>query len=368
MSGFAAMRAVSDAAKQTEEARAQIQQLQESLKKDQNELARRTKIEQSYPQIAKQRSAEVAAARKATADAAARAKAAREKGNSLSSKLSSLKATNEEELSPYRQLMESTKGRADDAARALAEVRRTLKMAENQANDAVKRRDQRIAAANRTLDSAQERLRKVQSELDRLQKNPTASINALSKMRSEVAAEHAHIDSAKQDIQTVTTDAQRAVDNAQTHLWAQKQSLESAERQADETKKEADAKRNEYDRLYKKATAQESALSQQISACETAAKAAEGETEEAKAKANDAAAVLKDANEVHSTPQATTELQGRIKKTRDEITRQSAVADKLSAREQALREATRKQRLIFIAIVAAVIIVVVLIVFFVLRP
>lgn len=78
--------------------------------------------------------------------------------------------------------------------------------------------------------------------------------------------------------------------------------------------------------------------------------------------------MLKDANEVHSTPQATTELQGRIKKTRDEITRQSAVADKLSAREQALREATRKQRLIFIAIVAAVIIVVVLIVFFVLRP
>jgi chromosome segregation ATPase len=367
LDGFAAMRAVGEAAKRTEAARAQIQKLQEDLEKDHSEFERRSRVEHDYTKIVEVRSTEIAAATKAAEAASKRAEQARAKHKSLSEELNKTKSANEAELSPYRQLMEATKGRADDASRALAEARRALKVAEGQATDAVKHRDQRIAGANRSLDSAQDRLRKVQSELDRLQKNPASSITAISKMRSEVAAEHAHIDSAKQEIKTVSADAQRAVDNAQTHLWAQKQSLTSAEELADSTKKEANSKKDEFDRLYKKTQAAEEALGQKLSECEAAAKKAEADLQVATDKQAQSQAALDDAHQIHASPQITENLRQRIEKTQASLAQQNAEADKISAHEQALRQSTRKQRLIFIALVVAILILIVLIVFFTTR-
>lgn len=368
MEGLHAMRAVREAAQKSDDARQQIEQMQESLENDRDELSHRTQIEMDYDRLSKLLTAAINTARSDAQTARGQIDAATAKKDELDSQLTQMKAAHEEKLSPYRSVMESSKGRSDDSSRALAEARRAVKTAEGQMADATKRRDQRITQANRAVDAAQDRLRRAQAELDRIQRDPGASQNALSKVHNEMVAERAHVDAAVADVTTVTNDTKQAVDNAQTHLWTAKQSLETAERQANEAKSEANARKEEFDTLYKKAMAEEDVLKKQIAGCEASIKDATAALKDAGDREKDAQAQLDEANDIHSTPEVTAQLKQRILETQKALAAQTAEADKLESYEQDLRHSTRKKRAIFIAMAVAIVVIVLLILFFIVKP
>ena len=358
MEGLHAMRAVHEAAQKSDDARQQIEQMQEALENDRDELSHRTQIEMDYDRLSKLLTATINTARTDAQAARGQIDAATAKKDELDGQLTQMKAAHEEKLSPYRTVMESSKGRSDDTSRALAEARRAVKTAEGQAAD----------AANRAVDAAQDRLRRAQAELDRIQRDPSASPNALSKLRSEAVAERAHVDAAKVEVVSVTNDTKQAVDNAQTHLWTAKQSLETAERQANEAKAEANARKEEFDSLYKKAMAEEDVLKKQIADCEARIKDATSALKDAGDREQDAQAQLDEANDIHSTPEITAQLKQRILETQKALAAQTAEADKLAGYEQDLRHSTRKKRIIFIAMAVAIVVVVLLILFFIVKP
>jgi chromosome segregation ATPase len=275
-----------------------------------------------------------------------------------------MKADHEEAIRPYRDLMESTKGRSDDDAKSLAENRRAVKVADQQVADAAKRREQRIANANRAVDNAQERLRKVESELSSLQNGGNASPSAIQKMQSEIVTERAHLDAARDEVARTTAECQQLVDNAQTHLWTQKQSLETAERQASEAKREADARREEYERLYNSALAEEKAIEDEIALRQRAIAETGKEQAESERRQSEAQALLDEANEIHATPEVTQQLRQGIAEGQASLERQESEVNSLARSERRIRETTRTQRYIFIGAAVAVLAVVVLLVWF----
>ena len=368
MEGLHAMRAVRDASQKSDDARKQIADLQESLEDDRDELSHRTEIEMNYDRISRLQQAAINTARSDAQQARAQGDAATARKADLNDQLAAMKAAHEEKLSPYRSIMESTKGTADDASRALAEARRAAKATESQAADATKRREQTIAQANRNVDSAQDRLRRLQADLDRLQKDAGSSPSAVSKLRGEVVAAHARLDAAKADVVTKTQEAQQSVENAQTHLWTAKQSLEVAERQANEAKGEANARKDEFDTLYKRAMAEQDELKKQIAECDEQIKTSKADISDAAQREQEAQAVLDEANDIHSTPEITTQLKQRILATQKELAEQTAEADKLQSYEQELRHKTREKRLIFIAMAVAIVVIVALVLFFIVKP
>lgn len=369
MAGFTAVRDVRAAAKQHAEAKAQMKSLKAQLADDRKALDHRLSIEADYDSIVATQTAELADAREVQAEAAQRISALQAEVEATSSELVALRAEHEEQLRPYKNLMETTKGRADDTALELADARRALKSAEAQLNDAAKRRDQSIASKNRAVDNATERLRRVQSELDRLSKDSDASPTALPKVRDEVAAERARLDAARADVEKATADGKQMVENAQASVWSHKQALEAIEDQAADAKSEAAAAREEYDALYKDAKAAEDKLDAVIKDRTRQITEAESERDAAQARIDTASALLDEANEIHGTPEITAQMSAHVQEEQAELEQQQVTVRELARSEKQIRSKTRKNRIMFFAAIAGLVLVIALVVwFFFLRP
>lgn len=367
--GFSAVRQVRAASKQHSSAKTQLKEMQEALEGDRATLDHRIQIEQDYEQIVSEATLELSEAQAAVDDAIARIQALDAERASLAQQLESLHAANEEELRPYKNLMDSAKGRSDDAAVALADAKRAVKSAESQLSDATRRRDQRISAANRSVDNAQERLRRVQTEIDKLQGDAATSPTALPKMRDELSAERTHLSAAREEVARVTAETQQAVEAAQQQLWAHKEALSDVEQQAEEAKREAAARREEYDRLYKQAKAAEGELEDQIKARAKTVTEIERERELAASRIEAAQATLDEADEIHATPEVTAELADRVTAAQREIDLQQQEVKRLARETKHLRKTTRRHRIAFFAALIAIVLVLALLVwFFAFRP
>ena len=364
--GLEAIRNVRALAKQRADARAQLDELRRELDDAMEILEHRVDIERNYDQIVLEQTTQIEAAQAASSSAQAHIDELSGERDRLSSNLAALKAEHEESLRPYKNLMDTTKGRSDDASVALADARRTVKSAESQANDAIRRRDQRVSAANRAVDNAQERLRRVQTELDKLQGDPDAPITALPKMRDELVAERAHLDSAREDVDKVTAETQQAVEEAQARLFTLRQTLESAERTAEDAKREATASREEYDRLYKEAKAAEDELESTIKERTRDIAAATKDRDAAERRIDELQIVLDEANDIHETPEVTSKLRERISAGQAELERQGQEFQELTQSERELRETTRSKRILFFAVVAFIVVLMVALVWFLL--
>lgn len=361
--GIAAFKSVREASQLHSSARDTLRQMREQLDDDMAVLEHRIDIEQRYPQIIAEQTAERDEAASLSSASLRRADELDLERESIEQQLATMKQEHEEQLRPYRNLAESSRGRADDMARALADAKRAAKSAEQALSDATKRREQRIATANRAVDNAQERMRKVQAELDAMQDDPKASPAAVSRLQNEVVAEKAHIDSARADVTTVTEEARQAVETAQQRLFDQRSLLDQAEREAEATKREATERRSEYDKLLKEAQDQERALSDQIKEHKAEAERQRKAHQEAEARVAAAQALLDEAEQIHATPQETIDLRDRIARQQTDVDVQQDEVDALAESERTVRKGTFRQRLILVlAIVAVVTIIVAIIV------
>ena len=359
--GLDAIGAVRDAAKRHAGARSQLKELKREIEKTQEVLDHRVEIEASFDQIVRDETANAESARAEIAQAEADTARLGAERDALEAQLKAMREAHETAIRPYRDLMESTRGRSDDAAKSLAEIRRAVKSADQQVADAAKRREQRIADANRSVDNAQERLRRVEGELASMQSG-SASPAALSKMQAEVVTERAHRDAARSNVARVTAEGQQLVDNAQTHLWTQKQSLETIERQAEEAKREADERRGEYERLYNANLAEEKALEEQVNQRKKSLEETARAKADAEERAGAAEAALEEAREIHATPEVTEQLRHGIQEGESALARQQSEVDSLADTERRLRESTRSKRFLFIGVAVAIVVIVVLLV------
>lgn len=362
LAGITALREVHHASRRTEEARQRLAELQAEIEEDTDELNHRLSIEQNFEQIIARNTADLEQASADEKDAHARGDLASATRSDLIKQLEAMKAKHEEKLGPYRGLMETTKARADDASRALGEARRDAKSAESQEADAVRNRDAAIASANRAVDTARDRLQRAQDELTRAKQSQNTTPSTSDRLLHQVITEQAALDLAKQKVPTVTAEADQRVETAQTYLASRKQILAEVEHQASEAKAEAGARKEEYDGLYKQAMADEEALKKQIAICDSDLEQANDNAAEARERADVAQAALDEANDIHSTPEVTTELHERIANSQEQAATMNAEADSLAQKEHILRTETRGSRalIISIAIVLVIIIVVVI--------
>lgn len=346
--GIQAFKNVYEASQRHQTARNLLNDMRVQLEADTAELQHRIDIEQSYPQIVSEQTAAINEATQLSEQALQRAANLDTERNQLESQLATTKKRNEERLRPYRNVAESTKGRADDTASTLADVKRAIKSAETSLADATKRRDQRLASANRAVDNAEERLRHVQADLDDARADESTDPEVVARLEAELASEQAHLNAAKADIPGITEELRQAVESAQQSLFRQKKVLQQAERDAEAAKKEAADRRAEYDEMLKRAQDAEQALNDQIKQCVAGAEEARSQAKDAQARMEAAQEILDEAEQIHSTPQQTIALRDQIAYEQAEFDRQQDAVDELAAAERALRKGTFKQRLILI--------------------
>lgn len=359
--GLSAVRDVHDAARRHSTARDRLREMTDALEADEATLARREEVEADYEKIVREQGAVVSEASSEIArqrELVERAQAGREK---VEGRLAQLRKDNEQELRPYKRIVETARGRSEEASRGVAEAKRAVRSAEGQVKEATERREQGIASANRSVDASQARLRKVQDALSRA-RDEHADASALRQLQNEVATELAHVEAARAEVTTVTKDAQSAVDAAQTHLWTQKKSLEEAQREADAAREEYEGRKRDYEGRLARARDAEADLEDEISKLQADEDEAKAAHDEAAERHDEAQALLEEAEDVHATPEETERLRGSIASQRAEIEAQQGVVDELAEGERSLRAHTRGERLALLGVAVAVVVVIAVIV------
>lgn len=352
--GAFALRDVRNASRQSADARAQAKKIDEALESDQEVLDHRKEIESSYASIVERQSRIVADAKARAASARQRFEGLGEEHTALLADLDELKAANASELRPYKRIAETAKGALDDASRSLSEAKRAVRTAEGQVRDASDRREQSVSSANRALDNAQARQLRVQDDLKRLQAQP-GSPSAIAKMQSENVAALARVEAARAEVDRATREGQASVENAQTHLWTQNQSLEAAQREASAAKSKYDEQKADLDRRMKDAEGKEAELQRRIDQKKKAIEELEDDIKEADEAQAEAQGLIDEAELIHSTPEETARLEHAIAARRIELQQASAEVELYETTEKALRKQTRLQRFALIGVAALIV-------------
>lgn len=362
--GFSAMRKVHAASKEHSNARNELKKAEGALADDKKMLDHRIDVTRSYAQIVSEQTKARTDAEKAKAAAERHIEALKEEHDKLAGQLEAMRAEHAEALKPFQNVMDSTRGRADDTAKLLAEAKKAAKAAQTEANDAQSRREQRISAANKAYDNAQARMRKLNADLEELKGRPDAEAGAIARMEQEISAERAHLESTKADIPLVTDEAQKNVDAAQRHLWNQQQALDAAQKAAEEASQEAKRRKAEYDERYQSFQTEEATLDNDVVQREMGIRDASKDRDTAQANIEAAQKLLDEAEDIHSHPEVTKKLAESVAEKQRIVDAQKQEVSSLARSEKQLRSATRKQRITFVALLIVIAAVILLVVWF----
>lgn len=362
--GFAAVRQVHAASKEHSNARSELKKAESALAEDKKVLDHRIDVTRSYAQIVSEQTKARTDAEKAKAAAERRIEALKEEHDKLAGELEAMRSEHAEALKPFQNVMESTRGRADDTAKLLSEAKKAAKAAQTEANDAQARREQRISAANKAYDNAQARLRKLNADFEELKGRPDTDAGAIARMEQEISAEKAHLESTKSDIPLVTDEAQKNVDAAQRHLWNQQQALDSAQKAAEEASTEAKRRKAEYDERYQSFQTEEATLDNDVVQREMGIRDASKDRDTAQANIEAAQKLLDEAEDIHAHPEVTKKLAESVAEKQHLVDIQKQEVSSLARSEKQLRSSTRKQRITFISLLIVIAAVILLIIWF----
>lgn len=364
---FSALKEVRRASKMRADAEADVRSIESGLEQDRDELAHREDVEANYEQIVADQTAEIEEASAAIARAESGLSHQRSEVSKLKRELEHMRQRHEQELRPYRNLMDSSRGRSDDSAKSLANIRRAVRNAERTLNEATRNRDTRISAAHRAVDNAQERVGALDAELNSLRMADDVdgtSAAAIAKTENELASNQRALEFARSEVIQVTQESQDAVDQAQRKLLSLQRELAQAEKVTEANKSDAAAHKDEYDTLYRNAQAEEKTQEDAIKACEARIRELTERRDTARGHLQDAQDVLDEANEIHTHPETTEGLRERIAYEEADLEDALAELDELVQTERELRQSTRSSRLTVIGIVVVSLAIVLLCVWF----
>ena len=344
--GFAAVRQVHAASKEHSNARSELKKAESALAEDKKVLDHRIDVTRSYAQIVSEQTKARTNAEKAKAAAERRIEALKEEHDKLAGELEVMRSEHAEALKPFQNVMESTRGRADDTAKLLSEAKKAAKAAQTEAND------------------AQARLRKLNADFEELKGRPDTDAGAIARMEQEISAEKAHLESTKADIPLVTDEAQKNVDAAQRHLWNQQQALDSAQKAAEEASTEAKRRKAEYDERYQSFQTEEATLDNDVVQREMGIRDASKDRDTAQANIEAAQKLLDEAEDIHAHPEVTKKLAESVAEKQHLVDIQKQEVSSLARSEKQLRSSTRKQRITFISLLIVIAAVILLIIWF----
>ena len=356
--GISAMRELARARRALAKARARLAELERTAKDQDDELSHRREVEGSYDDIIRVQREELDQATELLDGADKRLSSLVEERDANKAELKRLKAENDRRIAPYRELRDSAKGSLDDAEHARTEAARALKLAQAQADDATNARDTRLSSANRAADNAANRLARLQDQLTKLKRDPSAGAKEISEMSSGVAGALAQLQNAREDVARVTQETTKAVEIAQTHLYTQKKSLEEAEADLETARDDEREKREEHARLRQEADDAERELADKGSDLERQIKEERSAKDLAQGRIDAAQALIDEAEDIHAHPEATEELEQTLAETRTAAEDARQQADVLADEERDVRERTMRARRTFYSIVVAVVVVV----------
>lgn len=355
--GISAMRELSRAKRAHGEARGRLEALEAQIARDEETLARRRDIEDRYEEIIAAQNAELESASAALAQAQASQAAAKAEHDEVLGQLGALKKENGERLSPYKKAHDAAKGALDEAERAYSEARRALKTAQAQYDAASNNKDVRLATANRNADNAAAKLNRLQDQLATLKRDDSATAQAAAELTGAVAAALAQLENAREDVTRAGTETQQAIEIAQTHLFTQRTSLEEAERDLARAREDESRKRSDYEAIKARTDATERELTDRASDIEARAKAASDESSSAQDRIEEARRLIDEAEDVRAHPDVTEALAIQLADNRAAADLQHLQVETLAEEERAVRERTRRQRLVFLAALAVLLVV-----------
>lgn len=354
--GISAMRELARARRALAKARARLAELERTAGEQERELAHRREVEGSYDDIIRVQREVLDQATELLEGADKRLSSLVEERDANKAELKRLKAENDRRIAPYRELRDSAKGTLEDAEHARAEAARALKLAQAQADDATNARDTRLSSANRAADNAANRLARLQDQLTKLKRDPSAGAKEISEMSSGVAGALAQLQNAREDLQRVTAETTKAVEIAQTHLYTQRKSLEEAEADLGAARDDEREKREEHARLRQEADDAERELADKGSDLERQIKEERSAKDLAQGRIDAAQALIDEAEDIHAHPEATEALERTLAETRAAVEGARQETDALADEERGVRERTMRARRTFYAVVAVVVV------------
>lgn len=357
VSGFSALKAVSQAKRAHAEAADALAKLKATIDEDSATLSHRQEVEASYDAIVSAQNDRIAAARAAQEELAGRLEAAQAEEARLQNELDELKEANERAQRPLRKLAESAKSSSDDATRTLSEAKRSARTAENTVRDLTRRRDGRIATANKTADNARQRLAKLQAELSELKRDPESDAKKESDVQAEVTAEMARLSRATDDAKAAPGEAAPAIEAAEQQLAQAQVDLREASKAADKAKKESKRRSADLEKEEDRARKTENEAEDRLVEAQKQVRSLEHDIEAQKQEEADASNVLAEADDIHAHPEETAALADRITDNGNAAAKQELHVQSLADQERQLRESTRHSRMAFILVACAVVII-----------
>lgn len=364
--GISAVRELSKVRRAHAQAKEALASLESDLEEAQASLDHRRDVEANYQDILTVQGDEL---KSATAELVEHRTHAAELSRELVAKTDELreaKRENDRRLAPYKGLMETAKENLSDAEHAHAEAKRALRSAQAQADGATNGRDTRLSAANRAVDNAAARLQRLQDQLAEMKRDPSTGAKEISEMSGGVAAALAQLENAREDVTRLTAEMGQAVQNAQTHLYTQKKSLEEAERDLKDAQDAERGKREEYESLRSQADEVERGLSERIKELNADVKESVEAQHEAQTRIDAAQELLDEAKDIHAHPEVTrrlartaNELESRVDVAREQV-------EDLAGEMRSTRERTQRARALLYAVVVAVVALVALVAWLVL--
>lgn len=359
--GITALKEVSAAKKAHGEGLERLEGLEDELAQLGEALARRKEVEANYDDIIRVQGVEVSEAASALAEAQTREAQLAGEHAAKADELARLKEANEQRLAPYHKLMDEAKATLANAQGTEAQAKRALKTAQSQADSAERSHNSQLNRANRAVGSAESRLAKLQAKQTELRSNPAADAKEREDVDAKVIAALAQLKHAREEVQRIDSEGAQASQNAQTHLYTQRKSLEQAESDLEAAKENEQAKREEYERLRSEADTGEKELEAQVEKLAASIAKAKQDQEQALGRSDAARGAIEEAEQVHATPAETARIAEQLKSLEDQATSQRGEVERLSRELHQTRERTQRQRIIFFALVAAAAIVLILI-------
>lgn len=371
--GMESVRAMNAARRAHADAREALEQLQNQVRKQEEELEHRRDITGRYDAIMQEQTARRDAAGTARTEADAERERLEQQAGELKGKLQQAKDADAATEKRLKSALDAAEAKEEQAREAGSRLQRRLDDAERSLKNATQERDEGAATAQRAIDSARDHLATLRTEFAEVQRNPSANSAEYSvrsvELQNQISDAAEALRMAQQDLPRATADLSQAVEAATAALSEAQKPMDAAKRTFKEAQAEADKARDAHASAKKEAEARQKELRRQITELEKDAKEQEQASQRAAEEAAAAQAALDEADDIRSHPEVTEAIAGALAADRAELEEREAEVDELAAAERDVRERTRGSRVKFIAAIAGVLaIIVLLVVFFFIAP
>ncbi len=364
--GFSAMSEVRRAKREHADARDRLAKLQAEIDNDNHTLAHRIQVEQDFEKIVAEQTAAIDDVTGQIEQLQGSLDEADGQRQDLEQQLEELKATHAKDLAPYQQLADSAKKRADADQGAFNNARKAARAAEKHLKDLTKRRDTELDQAKRTINAAAAQITSLNERLGELTSDPVENAAEISKVNAEIDAQTTQRENATARLQTIPDQSASAIQAAQGTLASAKQQLEQAKAAADASKREADQKSGEFKDLRSRYRDEEGALDDKIVEVQKQIRGINAQMADAKKSLDAAQALLHEAEDIHATPEATRELEEKVRDNSAAATVQKQQVDALAKAEQEVRARTRQSRVRLVIMLVLIGVVICLIIWLIL--